>query len=381
MTYSGPYHRDANIRWTPLYPLDQYRDSQDVYKTGHGFPREPLPYERTLSLYGQRTIWGEAGSHGYEDCFQIENTAHPEGRMFLDYYGLSSSASNRARAKFINELRQEQESSIGETIGEWKQSFTMIGSRLKQLYEAYKAVRHGNIRKASRALSAPPPPNWRKAIKEPANLWLEWHFGWSPLFQDIYSAAQVLSKPLPQLQHVSVSSRTRRSQSLTVTVDTGYVKKEISANYSSIVHLGGYAKLVSSSVGLADQLGLINPFGVAWELVPYSFLVDNVVNISAFIASYTDCLGWDLSDVYTTVVRRYENGLLKVYNSTGGPDHYTYGADYTDCFGFHITRTVGGSSLPAWCLSFQNPFRDISVTRAATYCSLLLQQMSDYRRV
>jgi hypothetical protein len=258
----------------------------------------------------------------------------------------------------------------------------MIGSRLKQLYTAYTAVKHANILRAARELSAPPPPNWRKLVKQPANLWLEWHFGWSPLFQDIYNGCQALSKPLPLLQRIAVHSTAREDVGLPiVTVDTGFVKKEISANFTALIRLAGYARLLSPSVGLADQLGLLNPIGVAWNLVPFSFLVDNVVNIGSFIDSYTDTIGWELSDVVTTSYRRYENGYLKTYKYTGSPGHYTYGSIYTGCFGFHITRGLASPGLPAWCLQLTNPFRDISVTRAATYCSLLLQSMSDYRRV
>lgn len=383
MAYTGPYHRDANIRWPPpAGALDQYRDFQDVYKTVHGYPRDNLPYRRTLSLYGRRETWGESESYGYEDCFQIETAEHPEGRMYLDYYGLSPRASNRARSKFIDRLREEQSSSIGETLGEWRQSFDMMASRLKQLYTAYKAVKHGDIRSASRALVAPPPPNWRKVVKQPANLWLEWHFGWSPLFQDVYNAAQALSKPLPLLQQIAVHSTAHEEAGLPITsVDTGFVKKELSGQFSALVRIAGYARLLSPSVALADQLGLVNPALVAWNLVPFSFLVDNVVNIGSFIDSYTDTIGWELSDVVTTSVRRYKDGYLKTYKYTGSPGHYTYGSIYTSCFGFHMTRSLASPGLPAWCLQLTNPFRDMSVTRAKTYCSLLLQQMSDYRRV
>jgi hypothetical protein len=249
----------------------------------------------------------------------------------------------------------------------------MMASRLKSLYTAYKAVKQGDIRRAAQALNAKPPPGWRNLVKKPADLWLEWHWGWVPLMQDIHDGCEILSEPLPVLQKIHVSSRAAYLQEILTVVDTGYVKYEMGGLFSCITRIGGYAKLVSPSVGLADQLGLINPVGVAWELVPFSFFVDRIVDIGGFIDSYTDTLGWELSEVSTSVWSLVQDGYLKRYAYTGSPGNYTYGAIYTDCFGSHMTRGLSSTGLPAWCLYLSNPFRDLSVARGATYVALLLQ--------
>lgn len=341
-----------------------------------------MPYSRRLSLIGRRQEFGIAGGYPYLSAFSTSNQT-AEGRMYNDYYGLVPRAQNRARSRFISKLRQDQSASIGACLGEWKQSFSMIGDRLKQLYTAYKAVRSGDIYRASRALSAPPPPNWRKDIKKPANLWLEWHFGWSPMLGDIFGATQVLSSELPQLQRVTASASAKYHQgNLKTYSNDEWDFIQISGDFKAACRLGGFARLVNRSLGLADQLGLVNPVTVAWELVPWSFLVDHVIKIGSFIDSFTDTLPWEFSGIWQANYRSLWGGthLIQQWYTDIHGQRSLYGADHTEICCFQMNRSLGGG-LPPWCLYLEVPFRDMSVARAATYCSLLLQQMSDYRKV
>lgn len=380
MSYSGPFHRSQNIRWADADgPSDQFRSEQDVYKTNPGSVRIGLPYFHGHSYYDNRKVWGGAGHVEPPDCYQLGNSQNPIGYLYNDPNGLRVTARNRARSKFISELRQKQEASIGAALGEWSQSFSMIAARLKSLNDAYRALKHGRINDAARALSCPPPKHLGKGVKgqakHAADLWLEWHFGWSPMLSDIYNAMDALSSPLPLIQHIKVASRSSRDLGLTETVNTGWLKSEISGSFNSVSRIQGYAKLVSPSVGLLDQLGLVNPVGVAWELVPFSFLVDHVIGIGDFIDSYTDTLGWELTDVVVTTFDYLRNGFLRSSRAVSTQYNWTYGDD-VDADAFFIWRGRPGLSLPPYCVQFTNPFRDISVARAATYCSLLLQAMS-----
>lgn len=381
MSYSGPFYREEYHSYPASPTLWWFGDRQYVYKTDHGSQRVSLPYNRRYAFIGNWGTFGIAEGYPYASVFQ-NSGEYAEGRMTDDYYGLAPAARNRARTKVITKLRQEQSSSIGAALGEWKQSFAMIAARLKDLLAAYTALKRRDLRGAVQALSCPPPRSWRGGqfrhlTGKTADLWLEWHFGWSPMLGDIYNAMKALSSQLPQLQRITASARSVWDIGLTESQRSGpHDWVEISGTIYMISRISGYARLINPSLGLVDQLGLVNPFGVAWELVPFSFLVDHVAGIGSFIDSFTDTIAWEFSDISVTDYRFLRGGTHKITNS-----YYwfgelrLYGFEATNWEAFKILRTAGDLDLPAWCLSLTNPFRDISVSRAATYCSLLRQAM------
>jgi hypothetical protein len=373
MSYTGPYHTDTYITWGPGHIEKQYAKNQDSYKTDPGSRRVALPYNTRLSFYSTRTTWGRF-SNWYVSCDQWGNEhEHPEGRLWNDSFDLVDRARNRARSKFISKLRQDQSSSIGETLGEWHEGFTMIASRLRDLYYAYHAVKSGNIRLAQNFLTTRAPKGWRELVKQPSQLWLEWHFGWSPLLSDIYGAMQALSSPLPLLQKIRVRASAFYDFPYQKVTDTGFIKIHMGAFFSSKSRIEGFARLVSPSVGLLDQLGLLNPVEVAWNLVPMSFLVDHITGIGNFIGSYTDTLGWELHDITVTTLDQYEFGRLDYDVASTEAEHYDYGTYHDGCYGMKMSRSAGLTGLPLWALQFSNPFRDLSVARGATYAALLAQ--------
>lgn len=387
MSYSGPYFREEYHTWAGSPPLEWFHDQQYVYKTDHGSARINLPYNRRYAFVGHRTEFGYVeGDYPYYSVYATSNQA-AEGRMHNDYYGQAPVASNRARSRFVNKLRQEQSASIGAALGEWSQSFHMIADRLKQLVNATSAVRHGDLKGALQALSLTDTKGhlhgnrWRREIKQPANLWLEWHFGWSPMLSDIHSAMEVLSSALPQLQKIHSSAKSRQVIPNQVTYHSGELYIEISGTLVFVRRIEGFAKLVNPSFGLLEQLGLVNPAGVIWELVPFSFLIDHVIGIGNFIDSFTDTIGWELSNVSVTDFRTLRGGTHKItdgYYWAG--EHRQYGAVHSDIDCFEMHRFPDTADLPNWCLTASNPFRDISVSRAATYCSLLIQNLNSIAR-
>lgn len=374
MSYTGPYVLEEYHTWPGQFgPSRYYFDYQSSYRTTWPSERRPLPYYRYGSFYDGKQHWG-GGNEAWSDCSQIGTTEHLEGRLHADSYGLVPKALNRARSKFINSLQNNQSASIGAALGEWKQSFDMIANRLKDLDTAWKAVRFRNLGTAQ-ALMGVPPKGWRQQSKKPADLWLEWHFGWSPMLSDIHGAMEALSSQLPQAMHVKVASRATYHQDLVATVDNGFSRKRIKGQFNAVAGIEGWAKLVNPSVGLLSQLGLINPVSVAWELVPWSFLVDHVVGIGDFIESFTDTIGWDLYDISVADYRYVKDGYFDTAAWTGWQGNYTYGEIYPACTAYRMRRYQTWNNLPEYCLHLTNPFRDISVKRAATYCALLLQSL------
>ena len=84
----------------------------------------------------------------------------------------------------------------------------------------------------------------------------------------------------------------------------------------------------------ANQLGLVNPASVAWELIPFSFLVDWFLPVGKFLESYTDTVGMQLDNIQRMERREANHIYVSTYSGTNDKDQ-----------AFSVQRTLH-TSLP-----------------------------------
>lgn len=163
----------------------------------------------------------------------------------------------------------------GVFLGEGHQVLNMIGDSAKKLARAYLAAKKGNFQRASRILTG----NSVGPSKKAANNWLELQYGWLPLLSDIHGGAQFLAHHLnTPLQHKVVVKRTLKRAKSETNPASGYPDRSFSVETKSIV-----AFIREKNV--PQLAGLTDPLSVAWELVPYSFVVDWFIPIGEWLAS------------------------------------------------------------------------------------------------
>jgi hypothetical protein len=192
----------------------------------------------------------------------------------------------------------------------------------------------------------------RKGQKASANLWLEYHFGWEPLVKDIYQAVQVLASNPPP---VKVKATGRYLDSVQDPRNSGY---PIWMQYEAKALVQAEVYVSNANLALANQLGIINPATVAWELVPFSFVVDWFIPIGKFLDSWTQMLGYEPKYEFNTITRRTQNS-----NINPGVFDLRFDA-------YKVIRTLG---LPQYRLVVPS-FKGFSVARGATAISLVIQQ-------
>lgn len=218
----------------------------------------------------------------------------PVHNLVVSGINLVPYARNKAYDGFLNQVRSGP-ASVAVTLAEWRSSVAMIGSRTTQLYRGYRALRRGKFRQFLRIFGMEPKRSHRKLrrnrVKDASDLWLEYSFGWSPLLGDIYNAANAMSQPVPAgrcsgrgierndfYQDPSVSSFTQQLY--------GRVRVRLVAD----------VYVTNPNLYLLQHVGLANPFLVAWEIIPWSFMVDWVFDVSTFLGSFTDFLGCTLQN-------------------------------------------------------------------------------------
>jgi hypothetical protein len=130
-------------------------------------------------------------------------------------------------------------------------------------------------------------PNFLTKAKSAANIWLLTRYGLKPLINDIFDALLALEKDVGR-QRVTTRARDSISQSSVRTVTkasatvTHYIREEVTDDLEyRVMSLNEY----TISTGFNLGFGLKNLGLLAWELIPFSFVIDWFVNIGEYIGS------------------------------------------------------------------------------------------------
>jgi hypothetical protein len=187
---------------------------------------------------------------------------------------------------------------LAETAGEWRETYIMVNKRIHDLIDIAKDLRAfvkgrgwSRFRELWRGRNRP-------SISDIPNLWLEYRYGWTPLLNDIFSLSSALEKlnggPIngnyDRMWMYVVRVRdhwteyhdtvTKKVWGNTLASDiAGISRTRVRARYDYRVQTTRYLSLV--------DLGVTDPLYLAWALMPWSFVIDWLVNVSDFLEGWT----------------------------------------------------------------------------------------------
>lgn len=286
-------------------------------------------------------------------------------------YGRPSTR-NKALAQHRKNSLGGQTASLGITAATWKESLTMINSRLMnvlnrvnlahQLLSGDKKRREYLRRRAKRLGISEAPPN----------LVLEGFFGWSPLFSDLADGIRVLGSPINDgwvRGRGRVYERNTESALDLPGTNPSYIQTtsgEVVCTITSCVEITNF------NLWMLNRLGLINPLVVAWDLVPWSFVVNLFFNVSQVLNSVTDQVGLKHSRMSETW--RWHQTMEEVqWTNRKYPDPYEKGDLTKSSVAYRgRVRSLGGSLQPSLVATVPDVAGSISF--AAIYSSLLAQR-------
>lgn len=346
--------------------LDTYKSRKVrwIYRSDSKPYLHPLPYK----AYEVRSVGADAPASDF--------SFDPFDRSPGDSRGL---AFNAAYAKFISRLKPDA-SQLGASFAERAQSVDMAGKRLSQLWEFTRAVVRRDPRRAMRALGLHSLPQrkrfrrvWdkhhavkgRENVEDASDLWLELHFGWVPLIQDLHNAVKTLKDGVPQPVVTGTGSSPYNVRTVT---DTPTYKRYI--HTSVRCRIEAKVRIANSDVWMLNQQGLINPASVVWEVIPFSFVVDWFFNVGSVLSSLTDLAGLSLIDPQVSYhVTTYEERRY-IDPAKTSPDVVIA----FRCRSFERELGIGTPSLRF------NGFAPFSVPRLGTALALVVQQLKKVGR-
>jgi len=228
----------------------------------------------------------------------------PPDRFLSDLDDCRAESLTQAR----NRLREGRVTN-GSDLAQARQTVNMISQDVSRVLRALLALRRGNVLEAARILGL----SWKRGRHGSiADLWLEMQYGWKPLLSSIHDNAELLKRGFPE-KGASLKATAQRSTSYSDTFERG--RDMITIECRGGVRTAYTALIRNPGLAQADMFGLTNPAEVAWELIPFSFVVDWFIPVGNVLQSLTATAGLDFGNGYTSTRHQTD---FKVNRKGGG---------------------------------------------------------------
>lgn len=374
------------ITYLPYTETGVYYVGQGTWKRGVSRSRQAKPY----NLPAAYDVWKHhipyaTTDHpqGYQGIVSVNGTVnwpamggvinHWVAPPFGDEQPVTQEAIASARKRFV--AKTGEFANAAHALIERKQTMELLSSRMVQLARFALAIKKGRFKDAGRILD-PRKQHTEKypraASKSLANAWLQWWFGISPLVKDIASAIDLLNSPFGQ-QHIVVrgSAVKHYFESPNYSDNFHHHSCKLERSMSAKVRLSATVRIDNPNLFLFSRLGFTNPAILAYEIVPFSFVLNWFVNIEEWLGQFSEFHGLTMENPQLTRTLRHNSYyLLQRFCLQNHPEHNSVASQVVIGESKRVWRTLG---FPSVDLGFRAPWR-LSPTRALTIASLLVQR-------
>lgn len=238
----------------------------------------------------------------------------------------------------------------GVAIAEGAKTVKLVKESILTVGGALIDVKHGNFRRAAQRLGLVKSTykrasdgrfiQNRKVVLSPEDIssrWLELQYGWKPLINDVYEACKAYEALTQGPRVYYFKASTKRF--------TSFDSSTSPSNYTCPTRGKLEQKILLEmrediSQNIPRSLGLEDPFTVAWELVPYSFVIDWFIPIGTYLAA-TNTIPLLTGRWYKTKARQFVCNRVQLHSS-----FYTGATiDYERLF-VERTHGIGNLNVP-----------------------------------
>lgn len=257
------------LRWTP--PKPYYRDVREfaapyrwVKATSQGYPYEQEGPVECLEFFGKRNVFAATPAISLE---------------------------TRATLEALSDLK-DQKVDLATNIATANQTAQMVADVANLIAKARRAWRRKDLRLAADLLRV----SFKGQRKLPQD-WLAYQYGVKPFLSDVHGAMEALYESANKNpDNWMVSGKGRAGDSL-------YKEEYLYGEPGSMDSLRGIssgrqsvfvridAGPTNALLAAAASLGLTNPAQVAWELVPFSFVIDWFLPIGDYFSTLDATFG------------------------------------------------------------------------------------------
>ncbi|DAD51839.1 maturation protein [ssRNA phage Gerhypos.2_2] len=223
----------------------------------------------------------------------------------------------RCVAKLIKNAK-DQKVNVAQFAAEFKQTAGTVTNVARRLASAITAVKHGNLRQAVRNLSGEGSRRGRGAnlglasTGSVANDWLQLQYGWRPMLSDVYGACEELARLAnnnPTVYKVTASATESGGGPLpSLNEGSGDWRPVITGKWKvkCSCHATLELEMASEVVATLGRTGITNPASLAWEELPYSFVVDWFLPVGDYLQSWDYDAGLIFKRGWYTIMAKVE---------------------------------------------------------------------------
>jgi hypothetical protein len=346
--------------------------------------RRNIPITETLTYFLTYPM-GTTVTHKFDLAYL--GAAEPPLTLF------GADALNECKNKMLRKLSgnlQGIRANVALMFVERRQTAQLIADSAFRLATAAVSLKSGNLKAFARALSlgtkdrAAVAKSWSRVRATPvdkrlANHWLEYVFGWLPLLEDMKDAAELLAETVstykePKGSVRAVGRTTASYRFRDPQTGYGHLYADIDAMSSFTCRVKALYELDDEARSVLSKTGISNPLSLAWEALPFSFVVDWILPVGNYIDSLTALDGFTFKSVtFSTLENAVADWRFGVYNQPGYAWNRTEitKPGVASATQSRYTRTL---SLPSYSFpSLRSPIGSRPLERFTTAASLLLQ--------
>jgi hypothetical protein len=226
---------------------------------------------------------------------------------------IPSNLDAQARNELLNAIKN-MNVNLAQAYAEKQKTADMVGTTAMNIANAMINLRRGNFRGAANALGVPPPRRGqsrfsREYAKRGADAvaggWLSLQYGWKPAMADVFGACETLANAGREPLKITTTTKKR------VITPMDFFESSKSQDKVTTRRIIGQ-RVTTAKYGVTYQrdphpltsmkeVGITNPAVLAWELIPYSFVVDWFLPIGDFISAWDATIGLNFVSGYRTL--------------------------------------------------------------------------------
>lgn len=295
--------------------VDRRKPAGWVPPTPYSFSRRTydLPNDALFDVYyGNSASTRIRSIHRTGNVFGSDTGAGPIWALGETYVpqGVPSYMRDRAVTKARLSMK-DQDVNLGVAFAERNRTAKQLGDTALSLARAFTALKRGDIAQAKRALGL----NDRRGQRGGSltKKWLELQYGWLPMLSDVYGASEALAKRQSSDWKVTgkgssrerIDSEVYKNPSRSGAIQRGFGRAK--GTRGVFVRIDA---IPQNDLLLAMRsLGVTNPLEVAWELVPYSFVVDWCLPVGDFLSSLDAMLGYGPTWCSISTLERFSSSF------------------------------------------------------------------------
>jgi len=312
---------------------------------------DPLPYfnRSIITDYlkgGFTVIWSPEVIRQHKEAYGIDIPTYPyvtsglidqgiwncpelSSLEIFDYDTEWNRLHEKCNAKLLEKVK-DMKIDLSVAFGTRTQTVEFIADTAKRFFDTINNLRKGNLAGARRTLfggsasireakkfKSDSDKHWYQTM---ANECLQLQYAWSPMLSDIY-AGMDLWKTFPRrpTKVIGQGEIVKSTNQYDKGFHYGNINRSVTAFHRLRVRETMFCSLddhaISSLTTSAAQIGLTNPALLAWDVLPFSFVVDWFLPLNSYLSSLDSMLG--IKFRHTVVATKFESSLVNNFYGSG----------------------------------------------------------------